>query len=187
MSSVRSFYAHLPFCETKCHYCDFYSLAADRVDSAAKSTLYKALQKEIQWQQSHLAASLDTLFLGGGTPSMTPASVLEQLLEPILPRVTETTEWTMEVNPSSVSKHTIGDYRHLGVNRISMGVQSLNDERLKWLGRVHDAATATGALDMIFSSGFENVSVDLLCGVPGQTAPELEKELETLSRFPSLT
>jgi len=181
-----SLYIHFPFCESKCHYCDFYSIGKERTTAADRNQFLQALTIESDLWSKNLAPEMDTIFLGGGTPSMTPAADMGTALAPLQldQRVTENTEWTMEANPSSVTFTELKAYQSLGVNRISMGVQSLHDDLLKNLGRVHSRLEALRALDAIFSSGFENVSVDLLCGVPGQSLKDLEHALKTLSSFP---
>jgi oxygen-independent coproporphyrinogen-3 oxidase len=99
-------------------------------------------------------------------------------------RVTQQTEWTMEANPSSIDLTSFRDYRAFGVNRISMGVQAMRPELLSMLGRVHSREAVIEALQAVFEAGFENVSVDLLCGVPGQSFSDLESALSTLSQYP---
>jgi oxygen-independent coproporphyrinogen-3 oxidase len=183
---IPSLYVHFPFCETKCHYCDFYSLGRERTRDGDASRFEKALKKEAKLHASRLAPELETIFFGGGTPSMTPADSMKRALEPLWKhtRVTPSTEWTMEANPSSVTKESLEEYRAFGVNRISMGVQAMRDDLLARLGRVHSREKAIQALDAIFSAGFDNVSVDLLCGVPGQTTRDLEEAMTRLSSFP---
>jgi oxygen-independent coproporphyrinogen-3 oxidase len=184
---IRSLYVHFPFCETKCHYCDFYSLGRERTRAGDADVFEQALRREAEQAASlGLAPELDTIFFGGGTPSMTPPESMARALEPLFARtrVTAATEWTMEANPSSVSLENLKAYRAYGVNRVSMGVQAMRDDLLLRLGRVHSREKALEALDAIFSAGFDNASVDLLCGVPGQTLHDLDEALSTLTRFP---
>lgn len=184
---LRSLYVHFPFCETKCHYCDFYSLGRERTRAGDADAFEAALKREASLaSEMGLAPELDTIFFGGGTPSMTPPESMARALEPLFARtrVTESTEWTMEANPSSVDLERLEAYRAYGVNRISMGVQAMRDDLLLRLGRVHSRDKALEALDAIFSAGFDNVSVDLLCGVPGQRRKDLDEALETLTKFP---
>ncbi len=117
---------------------------------------------------------------------MTPPESMARALEPLnlAKRITPQTEWTMEANPSSIHLESLKDYRSLGVNRISMGVQAMRSDFLKALGRVHSKEAVPQALDAVFQAGFDNVSVDLLCGVPGQTEKDLSEALETLTQFP---
>lgn len=184
MSMVRSLYVHFPFCETKCHYCDFYSLGRERVKSGDADSFIEALKTETELQAPLLAPELETIFFGGGTPSMTPAAAMGRALKPVLRKVSAKTEWTMEANPSSITLESMREYRQLGVNRVSMGVQALRNDFLSKLGRVHDSRAALDALETVFTAGFTNVSVDLLCGVPGQTTSDLEQAMRELTAFP---
>jgi oxygen-independent coproporphyrinogen-3 oxidase len=183
---MKSLYIHFPFCETKCHYCDFYSIADARVKPNDRAQFEKALNQECQMQAHHLSTSIDTIFFGGGTPSMTHPDSMAHAIEPLnlSSRIHAKTEWTIEANPSSITPQNLKAYQKLGINRISMGVQALNDELLKRLGRVHSKDRALTALQEIFDSGITNVSTDLLCGVPGQSLQDLESALLTLTRFP---
>ncbi|MCC7441195.1 MAG: coproporphyrinogen III oxidase family protein, partial [Bdellovibrionales bacterium] len=182
-AAFTSLYVHFPFCETKCHYCDFYSLASARVSEGDRNGFVEALRREAVLRAAELAPRLDTIFFGGGTPSMTPPEAMARALEPLAlaGRVDAATEWTMEANPSSIERGRMREYRHLGLNRVSMGVQALRDDHLKLLGRVHSASEARRALDDVFAAGFENVSVDLLCGVPGQSEADLEDALRAFT------
>ena len=184
--TFRSLYVHFPFCESKCHYCDFYSLGRERTKEADAPTFEIALYSEAERFKDLLAPELDTLFFGGGTPSMTPPDSMARALAPLTleSRMTPLTEWTMEANPSSVDLENLKAYKKIGVNRISMGVQALRPDLLQALGRVHSKETALSSLAKLFEAGFDNVSVDLLCGVPGQGLRDIEEALETLTGFP---
>lgn len=187
---ARSLYVHFPFCETKCHYCDFYSIARARAVSGDTARFEGALTAETRLATHGslpgLDPTLDTIFLGGGTPSLTDPDSMARALAPVLERaqLSGNLEFTMEANPSSIETQRMRDYRSLGVNRVSMGVQSLRDDHLKWMGRAHDRAQAFEALDAVFMAGFENVSVDLLCGVPGQTLEDIDQAIKTLTSYP---
>lgn len=184
--TIRSLYVHFPFCESKCHYCDFYSLGRERTRDGDVDQFEKALHREALLTAPELGPALETIFFGGGTPSMTPPESMARALAPLelSKKVTAETEWTMEANPSSVDLERLKEYRAFGVNRVSMGVQALRDDLLLKLGRVHSRDAALQSLQAIFQAGFDNVSVDLLCGVPGQGIPELKEALQTLSDFP---
>ncbi len=189
---MRSLYVHFPFCESKCHYCDFYSIGAERTGETDPLLFEGALQAECRQWTTALGnpetelGQFDTIFFGGGTPSMTPPESMLRALAPLdLPkRVNDRTEWTMEANPSSVDRKRLEEYRALGVNRISMGVQALRPDLLLALGRVHSRDAAFRALDAIFEAGITNVSVDLLCGVPNQQVADVERAMEELIRYP---
>lgn len=181
-----SLYVHFPFCETKCHYCDFYSLGRERTQAQDPEDFEAALRRECELWAPALAPRIDTVFFGGGTPSMTDPVAMARALEPLnlQSRVHEQTEWTMEANPSSVDLERLKAYRTLGVNRISMGVQAMRDDLLLRLGRVHSKEAAIRALETIFQAGFRRASVDLLCGVPGQSVDDLRNAINELTQFP---
>ena len=183
---MQSLYVHFPFCESKCHYCDFYSLGQSKTRPTDPDRFESALKLESIQMGHLLSAELSTLFFGGGTPSMTTAKAMSQALEPLKleQRLTAETEWTMEANPSSIHLEAMKEYRSMGINRVSMGVQAMRPDFLKALGRVHSRETALTALDAVFTAGFTNVSVDLLCGVPEQTEQDIQEALECLTQFP---
>ena len=182
----QSIYVHFPFCEAKCHYCDFYSLGREKTKTGDPDLFEQALRVESELSTDFLAPTLETLFFGGGTPSMTTYDSMARALEPLAlqSRLTPQTEWTLEANPSSVDLESLKAYRRFGINRISMGVQSLQPELLTKLGRVHTRNTALKSLETLFKAGFEQVSVDLLCGVPGQSYADIEESLTLLTQFP---
>ena len=140
----------------------------------------------IRGEAGELNLPIETIFFGGGTPSMTPPDSMKRITDTLLLYATLAPdyEWTMEANPSSINLEKFRAFRALGINRVSMGVQSLKGEHLLKLGRVHDEAQAIQALDAVFSAGFTNVSTDLLCGVPGQTVSDLRAHIERLTSFP---
>ncbi len=185
-----SLYMHFPFCESKCHYCDFYSIGREKTAAGDAPTFEKAIIEEIKLrgESGVIAPVLNTMFLGGGTPSMTPpdsmARIFGELFKYTSLAPNDGTEWTMEANPSSIELEQFKKYRALGINRVSMGVQSLKNEHLAILGRVHDEANALKSLNTVFEAGFKNVSTDLLCGVPGQTLDDLRSHMEKLMSFP---
>jgi oxygen-independent coproporphyrinogen-3 oxidase len=183
---MRSLYVHFPFCEAKCHYCDFYSIGRERTGAGDPLLFEEALFQECRQAVPRLDAQIDTIFFGGGTPSMTPPESMRKALAPLEleKRIHAGTEWTMEANPSSVDRETLRAYRALGLNRISMGVQALRPDLLVSLGRVHSREAAFQALDAIFEAGFTNVSVDLLCGVPNQSVADVERAMDELTRYP---
>ncbi len=186
MNTVKSLYIHFPFCETKCHYCDFYSLGRERTRDGDADRFELALHAESILAAPQLGPSIDTLFFGGGTPSMTPPESMSRAIAPLKlkERLAPDYEWTMEANPSSVDTERLRQYREIGVNRVSMGVQAMRDDLLLRLGRVHSREKAIFALESIFAAGYTNVSVDLLCGVPGQNLDDLKSAMAALTAFP---
>lgn len=185
---MGSLYFHFPFCETKCHYCDFYSLGREKTKIGDATLFEQAMIQEIRLrgEAGDIPTVLKTIFLGGGTPSMTAPESMRRIFTELF-KYTELApdyEWTMEANPSSISLEQFQQYRDLGLNRVSMGVQSLRDDHLAKLGRVHNEGDAIKALNVLFEAGFTNVSTDLLCGVPGQTVEDLDSHLKQLTAFP---
>lgn len=142
--------------------------------------------REVELYGNQFTPVLDTIFLGGGTPSMTDPASMEKIFSKLFQytSVGPQTEWTMEANPSSVDRDRMKAYHAIGVNRVSMGVQSMKNDQLLLLGRVHDRTQALRALESLFAAGITNVSVDLLCGVPGQTIEDLRLALDELTSFP---
>jgi len=185
---ARSLYFHFPFCETKCHYCDFYSLGREKTKTSDPDRFESAMIREItlRGEAGDLTHPIETLFFGGGTPSMTPPDSMKRITDTLFRYATLAPdyEWTMEANPSSIDLEKFRSFKALGINRVSMGVQSLKGEHLVKLGRVHDEAQALSALEAVFLAGFENVSTDLLCGVPGQTLSDLKSHIDRLTSFP---
>lgn len=157
---IQHLYVHVPFCAAKCNYCAFYSEAG----SADKMTGYvDCLLRELERFAPQLAPQ--TIFFGGGTPSLLPATLMRRILE----RIPAAPEWTVECNPSTVSTEKANLFREFGVNRISMGVQALDDELLDVIGRVHSVEAAIGSYRKLRAAGFGNINVDLMFGLPGQT------------------
>ncbi|OFZ82474.1 MAG: hypothetical protein A2583_01725 [Bdellovibrionales bacterium RIFOXYD1_FULL_53_11] len=180
MNKARSLYVHFPFCRAKCHYCDFYSSTVK--NPSDELVFYDLLRAEAALRRDFLADELETLYFGGGTPSLADPRMIFSSLQPV--GVSKNAEFTIEANPFSVTRDFLRACRETGINRISLGVQALRPELLSWLGRIHTRDSALAALGMIFDEGFTNVSVDLLCGVPGQTIPDIEEALGVLCSFP---
>jgi oxygen-independent coproporphyrinogen-3 oxidase len=185
---VSSLYLHFPFCEAKCHYCDFYSIGREKTRAGDPDLFERSLIREIRIRgdRGEFAPEFRTLFLGGGTPSMTEPASMERIFKVLFEytRPAPEVEWTMEANPSSIGLERFRDFRSLGVNRISMGVQSLRPDHLAKLGRVHSESDALRALEEVFQAGFSRVSTDLLCGVPGQSVADLQSHMQRLTAFP---
>jgi oxygen-independent coproporphyrinogen-3 oxidase len=176
-------YIHIPFCKSFCSYCDFYSTT----DNTLKEALVQALMQEILLRSSYLEGEMvETIYLGGGTPSLLDPSVTEGILAEVRRNfvMDDNPEITAEINPDDVYEGFFNSLRKAGVNRISMGVQSWNDNRLRYLGRRHNAAQSAVALEAAFREGFDNVSADLIYGVPGMTTDELKSDLEKTLSFP---
>jgi oxygen-independent coproporphyrinogen-3 oxidase len=170
-------YIHLPWCLHKCAYCDFNSHAADQ----PKLERYiHALLADLELESAYTGGrSLDTLFIGGGTPSLFPAPLIAQLLEGVdrLVGIKAGAEITIEANPGASDEKGFAGYHAAGVNRISIGVQSFHDPALIRLGRIHDAARAKSAVKSARAAGFRRINLDLMYGLEGQTPAQAEEDL----------
>ncbi len=172
----RGLYVHIPFCVSKCAYCDFYSLP-NRLDSL-NAYLDALLIEAAQYGRLRF----ETLFIGGGTPSLLGAKSLRKLMTGLsgLFLISKQSEATIEANPESISKDLLQTALECGINRISIGVQSLSDTELLKVGRVHNAAQAVQAIELAQKEGFKNVSADVILGLPGQNWQSLMTTLECL-------
>lgn len=164
MPRLRYLYVHIPFCEVICHYCHFYTARSKEADQPA---FFRALGADLALQEKELAPRLDAVYFGGGTPSASPPELLAAFLSRLGPRLTPQTEITIEANPTMATRELARAWREAGINRVSLGVQSLDDDLLKKLGRAHSAAEAKEALEGVRAE-IENVSCDLMYAVPGQ-------------------
>lgn len=164
MSRYRHIYVHIPFCEVICHYCHFYTARTQETD---QKDFFAALSREAERARGDLAPQLSALYFGGGTPGASPPEEIARFLESLRPRITPDTEITLEANPSRVTPERVRAWREAGINRISLGVQSLDDGTLKRLGRAHSAREARTALETC-AREIPNVSADLLYAVPEQ-------------------
>lgn len=168
-------YIHIPFCIKKCRYCDFYSVT----DLTLRDSFLHALETEIQITSTH-QLPCDTLYLGGGTPSALETDQVGLIIEScfkyfnFLPDV----EITMEVNPGTVDKEALKEYRLAGVNRLSIGIQSFQNQGLTFLGRIHSSDDAYKTVRAARDAGFENISLDLIYGIPDTTSAYWETDLK---------
>lgn len=169
-------YIHVPFCTAKCPYCDFYSTD----ESDLISAWLKALEKEAVFYKDRFSR-FGTIYLGGGTPSVLSRQSLEKLMESVYRHFSFSSdaEITIEANPNDLTPDKTKTLCNLGFNRISLGVQSFDEQELRFLKRRHTAAEATRAIDLIRKTGFKNLGIDLMYAVPGQTS---HSWLHTLSR-----
>lgn len=176
-------YVHWPFCTAKCPYCDFNSHVRSAID---ESRWTNAILCELQWvrAQQEYAPQVETIFFGGGTPSLMSGAAVAAVIDTIskLWPVANGVEITLEANPASADAARFRDYRTAGVGRVSLGVQALNDADLKFLGRLHDVAEAKRALGMAIAT-FDRVSLDLIYARPQQTARAWRAELQEALAF----
>jgi len=181
---MAGIYVHVPFCKSKCYYCDFYSI----VDQSIKESYLKALKNEVKIRKNFFNDKeyIETLYIGGGTPSILSIKEIEEITDVIFNnfKINKNYEFTIEVNPDDVNREYMENLIKLGINRISIGIQTLNNKILKIINRRHDREISLRALDIIFAAGFQNVSVDLIYGLPYQTIRDIENDIIELLKFP---
>ena len=185
---MAGIYLHIPYCKQKCHYCDFhFSTLLDN-----RKEMLRALLSEIDQRQDFLEKEvINTIYFGGGTPSLFTVAELDDLIGMIrrLYTVSDQAEITMEANPDDLSYDKLKALSGLGINRLSVGVQSFDDEVLKWMNRAHTAKQVYESLDAVRKAGIENVTLDLIYGIPETDLTYWEQQLEELIRndFPHLS
>lgn len=177
-------YIHIPFCDHKCIYCDFYSI----ITSDNIQTFSKYLKKEIIHYSEKYSDNreLISIYLGGGTPSLMEPTYIAEIIETVKNNfvVLENAEITMETNPGTISLEKFRKFRETGINRISIGIQSFDNNDLNFLTRIHNSETATRTVNDAVEAGFENISLDLIFNLPGQTKRKWLKNLEQAVKLP---
>ena len=176
---MAGLYIHIPFCESKCIYCDFYSMTNNNhlIDKYINALLVEAVLRKNELNSE----TLTTVYLGGGTPSLLSITQLSKIVNG-LKKVfdfSEVEEFTIEVNPDDVTAYYIQQAKSLGINRVSMGVQSFSDEDLRFINRRHTAKQATDAIHIINKAGIDNISIDLIYGIPGQNIEMWKNNVDT--------
>ncbi len=173
MAKVTHLYVHLPFCQRRCHYCDFYSTAGPLALAPAYTD---ALLGEFE-AAALLFGSLKTVYLGGGTPTLLGEALLVKMLTPLLEKSAAGAEVTVEANPGTVTPRLAASLAAARVNRVSLGVQSFNARLRANLGRAGSAAPVAGAIAALREAGIKNLGLDLIFGIPGQSFSDLEEDL----------
>ena len=183
-------YIHVPFCRSKCRYCAFYSepIGGGLLDEASERMqlwMDNVVLEMAQWGDRLGRPPVRTVFFGGGTPSLLPPSIIGGILNRAARcfRLDGAAEISMEANPESISRATAGQYLREGVNRVSLGAQSLDDTELAMLGRGHCAADVTRAVYALRDAHFHNIGLDLIWGLPGQTSRRWKKQLKEVARL----
>lgn len=174
-------YIHIPFCRKKCIYCDFFS---GGISVADWKLFTSGIIREMELRKDECLTPLRTVYIGGGTPSLLPPDALIRIIEAIheLFNCSEILEFSFEVNPEDVNYENVKLWKNVGINRISLGIQSLDDSELTFLKRNHDSSRALDALQLI-SSEFKNVSVDIIFGIPGQSQQSLLSTINKILNF----
>lgn len=175
---VAGIYIHIPFCKQACHYCDFHF----STNQSQRTAMCKAIANELALQANYLQGKqISTIYWGGGTPSLLTEAELRIILDSIYQHfsVDENLEQTLEANPDDLTKEKLVLLRSLGFNRLSIGIQSFDDEVLKFFNRAHSAAEALKCVELAREAGFNNISIDLIYAIPGQSADDWKKTIQT--------
>lgn len=182
---MAGIYLHIPFCKSKCYYCDFYSIT----NLTLVKDFIESVIEEIQFRKNFFKEENDlinTIYFGGGTPSVLRVREIEIIINEIFKnfKINNFLEFTIELNPDDVNKEYVLALKSLGINRISLGLQTFNDNILKVINRRHTSKESIKSLDTIFENGFQNVSADLIYGLPFQTIEDVENDLLLLLKYP---
>lgn len=181
---MSSLYIHIPFCTSKCPYCDFYSQVGSQPQIDEYVELL-TLNIKILQDKTSSPRPFETIFFGGGTPSLLSTKQIEKILHSINSSfgIETDVEITLEANPGTVNLEQLQGYRQAGINRLSLGIQSLKDKNLQLLGRIHSVSQAGKCIDAVRSAGFDNLSLDLIFALPNQDLSALEEEIFALLNF----
>ena len=174
---MAGIYIHIPFCKSKCAYCNFFSLASE----SKINDYVEALKKEIVLRKNYLGGEIvKTIYFGGGTPSLLSVENIEEILELLNKNyeIISSPEITLEINPDTIDKDKMSSLKQIGVNRMSVGIQSFDDEDLRYLGRRHDSRHAMQVLEDLKHTDFEKITLDLIYGMPTLTEEKWNKNLD---------
>ena len=180
--TVAGIYIHIPFCSKACHYCDFHF--STNLD--LKQGMANAIVKEIVMQKDYLGGEeISTIYFGGGTPSLLGKEDLLKIINEIRTNnnLIPDLEITLEANPDDLTKQKLDDLKSIGINRLSIGIQSFEDDILKFFNRLHNSEQSARSIEAARSAGFDNISVDLIYGAPGQTNDSLKKDISKVLSF----
>jgi len=175
-------YIHIPFCKQACYYCDFHF----STNHELRKVMVEAICKEIEMQKDYLNGGLlDTLYFGGGTPSLLPAHELSAILQTIqsIHPLKPSAEITLEANPDDLNKDYLKAIRDLGINRLSIGIQTFHDDLLRFMNRAHDRSTAVETFEQARNAGFSNISIDLIYSIPNQDNTRWLHDIEQALRL----
>lgn len=175
---MAGLYIHIPFCKQSCYYCDFHF----STNRTYQQKMVNALTREIEIQKNYLNSEpLDTIYFGGGTPSILDHGQLDQIIDAVHKHhaINQNPEITLEANPDDLSKGKLSGLRELGINRLSIGIQSFDDRVLRFLNRAHDGQEAMQCVERARSTGFDNISIDLIFSIPGTSEAVVESDIKT--------
>ena len=172
---LAGIYVHIPYCKQACHYCDFHFSTNTRT----KNDLINAIKKEINLRKNFLTEPIETLYFGGGTPSLLSQKEITSIVKELSSHfdLSALKEFTLEANPDDLTQQKLTELSNLGVNRLSIGIQSFNNKYLNYFNRAHNAQMAFDCIRNAKTAGFENISIDLIFGIPDQSLDELISDL----------
>jgi oxygen-independent coproporphyrinogen-3 oxidase len=178
-TNISTIYIHIPFCKQACHYCDFHF----STNIAQQDLMLSCINKEITLRKAYLPenTTIQSIYLGGGTPSLIKIEYIALLINNVFKnyKITEQPEITIEVNPDDIDEYKLKRFKQIGINRLSIGVQSFNNNNLKYLNRAHDKQKAIKSVDLARQVGLDNVSIDLIYCIPGSSKNILLSDLDT--------
>ena len=175
---MAGIYVHIPFCKQKCSYCDFHFSTTFQ---KYRAEMIDAISQEISYRKSYLSNQvIETIYFGGGTPSLLTQEEFESILSTIYKNfeVAEKVEFTVEANPDDINEHNLKDWKEIGVNRLSIGLQSFREEDLRWMNRAHNSTEALNCVSLAQKAGFDNLSVDLIYGLPNLSTEDWMKNIQ---------
>jgi len=176
-ASMAGIYIHIPFCKVKCHYCDFHF----STQLKNKSAVLNAISKEIELKSNYLEDNeVNTIYFGGGTPSLLSKPELQEIFDVIRDKnnVHEEAEITLECNPDDLNKEKLNDFLSIGINRLSIGTQSFDDEVLNYMNRAHSSKEALNSIYWAKEAGFENITLDLIYGIPEKSLDYWKRQVD---------
>ena len=175
---MAGIYVHIPFCKQKCSYCDFHFSTTFH---KYRTEMIESICKEIIYRKDYLAhQTIETVYFGGGTPSLLTKNEFEKILNTIQNtfKIGVDLEFTVEANPDDINEHNLKDWKEIGVNRLSIGLQSFREEDLRWMNRAHNSTEALNCVSMAQKAGFDNLSVDLIYGLPNLSTEDWKKNIQ---------
>ncbi|MFN6246154.1 MAG: radical SAM family heme chaperone HemW [Chitinophagaceae bacterium] len=178
---MAGIYIHIPFCKKACHYCNFhFSTQTNNIDG-----FIEALLIEINLRKDYLKSPIQTIYFGGGTPSLLSFSQLKTITDAIRTQyvVNDFIECTLEANPDDITDEQLQYWKQLGINRLSIGIQSFQNDALKWMNRAHEVEQSHKAIEAAQKAGFENISIDLIYGTPHYSRADLEADLNLIKEY----
>ena len=178
---MSGIYIHIPYCKQACHYCDFHFSTSMKT----KNEMIECIVKEMDIRESEFSKKIDSLYIGGGTPSLMTNLELETIFNGLEKKMSigDIKEITIEINPEDLISEKLEFYKEIGINRLSIGIQSMNNNILKWMNRSHDTKQVINGLNNTKEAGFENISLDFIYGTPKNLSRDYKSELLEILKF----